>query len=124
MTFYSAAAASAAPQIASISQDVLPTFPPASTRISRVAQLDSSLLDAELANILSAPVLSTLSSRLKTNYGHELALLLRFTLIHLALKRDSASYGAKLQNLTFASDLRNRAFLKKRWLYVLLATLP
>lgn len=97
---------------------------PPLSRTSRVAQLDSSLLDAELANILSAPVLSTLSNRLRSNYAHELALLLKFALLHIALKRDGATYGAKLQNLVFATDFRTNRDTRRRWLYVLLATLP
>lgn len=136
-SFYSAASTSAASAIQSMKNDVLPELQlqqqshnATTTRTSRVAQLDSSLLDAELANILSTPVFNTLSDRIRSSYTHELSLVLKLALIHLALRRDGATYGAKLQNLVFATDFRSRSSTggtraaAKRWTYVLLATLP
>jgi len=75
--------------------------------MSRVAQLDSFLLDNELNNILAAPV----------SDSAEFRLALKVALLYLGLK-SGASYGAKLQNLKYTASS------KLRWIYVILATVP
>lgn len=75
--------------------------------LSRVSQLDTTLLDNELFNILIK------------DPTPETSLVIRAALLHLGLETYNASYGARLQNLVYA-DLTRR----KRWLLVLLATVP
>lgn len=85
--------------------------------MSRVAQLDSYLLDDELNNILAAPVSSS----------PEFRLALKSSLLYLGLLGSSsssnpsrgASYGASLQNLVYDTASR-----RKRWIFLLLCTLP
>ena len=89
--------------------------------MSRVAQLDSALLDAELQSILITPVLTTLSPSFLASYTPEVHLILGAGLLHLGLKADGASYGAKLQNLVIDTA---KTSSKARWKIVLLATLP
>ena len=89
--------------------------------MSRVAQLDSFLLDGELQSILLAPVTTTLSPTLLASYTPELHFALKAGLLHLGSKINGASYGAKLQNLVVSELKVNTA---ARWRWVLLATLP
>lgn len=108
MSFYSGAAAAALPALAA-----LRASPPASSsaraRVSRVSQLDTSLLDNELLNILAAPL----------HASDEMMLLLRAGLLYLGLKTHGASYGARLQNLVFARP-SHRSIVA----YTLAATVP
>ena len=107
MAFYSGSAAAALPVLAAIT---VPT-PSSQIRTSRVSQLDTSLLDGELLNILSAPL----------RPSAEVLLALKAGLLYLGLSGQGASYGARLQNLVFAG-LRNRRATAVA--YVVLATLP
>lgn len=75
--------------------------------LSRVSQLDTTLLDKELFNILIK------------DPTPETSLLIRAALLHLGLQTYNASYGARLQNLVYANLTQ-----RKRWLLVLLATVP
>lgn len=75
--------------------------------LSRVSQLDTTLLDNELFNILIK------------DPTPETSLLVKAALLHLGLETYNASYGARLQNLVYA-NLTPR----KRWALVFLATIP
>jgi peroxin-2 len=75
--------------------------------LSRVSQLDTTLLDNELFNILIK------------DPSPEVSLVVRGALLHLGLQTYNASYGARLQNLVYANLTR-----RTRWLLVLLATVP
>lgn len=75
--------------------------------LSRVSQLDTTLLDNELFNILIK------------DPTPETSLLVKAALLHLGLETFNASYGARLQNLVYA-NLTPR----KRWTLVFLATIP
>ena len=133
MPFYDEAASNAAASIDAVRTSTLPaivhghdklttTTTPIADRVSRVAQLDAYLLDDELHNILSAPVLATLTPAVRASWEPELHLALRAALLHLGLFSGStlaASYGARLQNLGY----RNLS-AKRRWIYILLAVLP
>ncbi|KDR83605.1 hypothetical protein GALMADRAFT_219427 [Galerina marginata CBS 339.88] len=73
-------------------------------RIIRVGQLDSELLDQELAQLLQEPItraLSLINSSFRTRFEPELNLLIQLTLYKLSIWDIGASYGAKLQDLRY-----------------------
>ncbi|KIM46051.1 hypothetical protein M413DRAFT_301650 [Hebeloma cylindrosporum] len=73
-------------------------------RIIRVGQLDSELLDQELAHLLQEPVtkaLSFINAAFKARFEAELHLLIQLTLYKLSVWNTGATYGAKLQDLKY-----------------------
>ncbi|PPQ83281.1 hypothetical protein CVT25_004020 [Psilocybe cyanescens] len=73
-------------------------------RIIRVGQLDSELLDQELAQLLQEPInkaLSLISSSFRSRFELELSLLIKLTLYKLSVWNTGATYGAKLQDLRY-----------------------
>ncbi|TFK43407.1 Pex12 amino terminal region-domain-containing protein [Crucibulum laeve] len=73
-------------------------------RIIRVGQLDSELLDQELAQLLQEPLnkgLSLINASLKAKFEPELSLLIQLVLYKLSVWNTGASYGAKLQDLRY-----------------------
>ncbi|GLB33946.1 putative pex2 / Pex12 amino terminal region [Lyophyllum shimeji] len=93
----------AQPRLAAI-RDTLNTSNSADYRVIRVGQLDSELLDQELAQLLQEPLnkaLSMISTSLKARFAPELALLIQLTLYKLSIWNTGASYGAKLQDLRY-----------------------
>ncbi|ETW83876.1 peroxisomal biogenesis factor 2 Pex2 [Heterobasidion irregulare TC 32-1] len=92
----------AQPRLSSL-RDSLPSsaIPP---RILRVGQLDAELLDQELVHILLEPVnkaLALIHTTLRSRFEPELSLLIQLTLYKLSVWNTGASYGAKLQDLTY-----------------------
>ncbi|KAF8826886.1 hypothetical protein HHX47_DHR5000491 [Lentinula edodes] len=104
----------AQPHISSM-QDELRSLNSPPSRIIRVGQLDSELLDAELGNLLVEPLrkaLSLISATLQRRFDAEIHLLIQLTLYRLSVWNMGASYGAKLQGLRYfhpTSDDRKRA---------------
>ncbi|VVT57716.1 uncharacterized protein SAPINGB_P005834 [Magnusiomyces paraingens] len=81
----------------------------------RVGQLDASLLDAELYDILKTQLLSifkTFKPGFKDRYEPEMLLILKLLIFKLTVWDNSATYGAKLQNLMFV-DGRKCTSIKK-----------
>lgn len=70
----------------------------------RVGQLDASVLDGELVDLLKSQlwkVFKTFRPDVKDNYESELLLMLKLVVFKLTVWDHSATYGAKLQNLKF-----------------------
>lgn len=70
----------------------------------RVGQLDASILDGELVELLKTQLWKVFKSfrpDIKDNYESELLLLLKLLVFKLTVWDHSATYGAKLQNLKF-----------------------
>lgn len=70
----------------------------------RVGQLDASVLDGELVDLLKSQlwkVFKTFRPEVKDHYESELLLLLKLVVFKLTVWDHSATYGAKLQNLKF-----------------------
>ncbi|KAF8974447.1 Pex12 amino terminal region-domain-containing protein [Flammula alnicola] len=96
----------------------LNTRNPEHPRIIRVGQLDSELLDQELAQLLQEPInkaLSMINSTFRARFEPELNLLIQLTLYKLSIWNTGASYGAKLQDLRYVvsnnfSERLSRAF--------------
>ncbi|KAF8663453.1 hypothetical protein AX16_001023 [Volvariella volvacea WC 439] len=82
-------------------------YPPsASQRVIRVGQLDSEILDSDLANLLSEPLgkaLALVNSNLKARFEPELSLVIQLVLYKLSVWNSGASYGAKLQDLRYVA---------------------
>ncbi|KAJ3854219.1 peroxisomal biogenesis factor 2 [Lentinula lateritia] len=104
----------AQPHISSM-QDELRSLNSPPSRIIRVGQLDSELLDMELGNLLVEPLrkaLSLINASLQRRFDAEIHLLVQLTLYRLSVWNMGASYGAKLQGLRYfhpTSDGRKRA---------------
>ncbi|GAA5888837.1 hypothetical protein JCM6882_002872 [Rhodosporidiobolus microsporus] len=84
-------------------------------RISRVAQLDASLLDGELENILHAPVKTALEGVRqpgRRDWEPELLALLRFAVMRLSLWESGATYGTTLQNLRYRNEAKHAGGLQ------------
>lgn len=70
----------------------------------RVGQLDASILDSELVDLLKTQlwnVFTNFRPHLKDSYESELLLALKLLIFKLTVWDHSATYGAKLQNLKF-----------------------
>lgn len=70
----------------------------------RVGQLDASILDSELLELLKSQlwkVFKTFRPDIKDSYEGELLLFLKLVIFKLTVWDNSATYGAKLQNLVF-----------------------
>ncbi|GAA5987632.1 hypothetical protein JCM11641_001174 [Rhodosporidiobolus odoratus] len=87
----------------------LARLPSPQLRISRVAQLDATLLDDELENILHAPVKTALESvRLgKSSWEPELLAFLRLAVMRMSLWKSGATYGSALQNLRYRDERKH-----------------
>ncbi|KAG8934230.1 peroxisome assembly protein (Peroxin-2) [Tulasnella sp. 417] len=73
-------------------------------RVIRVGQLDAELLDQELLAMLKQPISTSLShikSAWASQYDLELSLLIQTLLYKYSVWDTGATYGAKLQDLTF-----------------------
>ncbi|KAF8076535.1 peroxisomal biogenesis factor 2 [Lyophyllum atratum] len=93
----------AQPKLSAI-RDTLNTRNSPDPRVIRVGQLDSELLDQELAQVLQEPLnkaLHLINASLKARFEPELALLIQLTLYKLSIWNTGASYGAKLQDLRY-----------------------
>ncbi|KAJ3802033.1 peroxisomal biogenesis factor 2 [Lentinula aff. detonsa] len=96
-------------------RDMLRSLNSPSSRIIRVGQLDSELLDLELVNLLMEPLrkaLSLINTSLQRRFDAEMHLLIQLILYRLSVWDLGASYGAKLQGLRYvtpASDGRKIA---------------
>lgn len=104
--FYEEAYARASSSIARIRHG-LPSFPSPELRVQRVGQLDASLLDQELTDLLAQPVTAALrkaSPLLEKRYEAEIYMLLRLILYKFSIYDNSASYGAMLQNLKYRNE--------------------
>ncbi|GAA5895807.1 hypothetical protein JCM5296_006672 [Sporobolomyces johnsonii] len=85
----------------------LARFPSAPLRISRVAQLDASLLDNELEAILQAPVKTALEGVTtpgRWSWEPEVLALLRLAVLRMSLWDNGATYGSSLQNLRYRNE--------------------
>ncbi|KAF9226597.1 hypothetical protein BS17DRAFT_775870 [Gyrodon lividus] len=94
---------SAQPTLSSIRDSLGSTTSP-NSRIVRVGQLDSELLDQELVHLLCEPLqkaLSLVNTALKARFDPELALLIQLTLYKFSIWNLGASYGARLQGLRY-----------------------
>lgn len=119
-TFYSSANAAASPSVSQIRTD-LPHFSTPSLRVSRVGQLDSSLLDRELETILRDPVwkaLELVRGSGRVGWEPEVLALLRLAVLRYSVWEGGATYGAKLQNLRWRNEW---AHLRGRQLFPLLS---
>ncbi|EAU84899.2 peroxisomal biogenesis factor 2 [Coprinopsis cinerea okayama7 len=86
-------------------QSTLISEEPVKPRIIRVGQLDSELLDQELAQLLQEPVskaLSLINVSLKSRFDPEIRLFIQLVLYKFSVWNTGASYGAKLQDLHYA----------------------
>jgi len=100
-------------------QGSLESSQPVPPRIIRVGQLDAELLDQELVQLLQEPItkaLSFIDSSLKGRYQAELTLLIQLTLYKFSVWDSSASYGAKLQGLMYATGSSGVSSLSLRTL--------
>ncbi|KAG9018658.1 peroxisome assembly protein (Peroxin-2) [Tulasnella sp. 427] len=73
-------------------------------RVIRLGQLDAELLDQELTTLLKQPIstsLSNIKSTWAAQYDLELSLLIQTLLYKYSVWDTGATYGAKLQDLTF-----------------------
>ncbi|KAI9217989.1 Pex12 amino terminal region-domain-containing protein, partial [Blastocladiella britannica] len=77
------------------------------TLIPRVGQLDAALLDAQLLSILREPLDTALGlfkasfTPILAKYNPELTAAFQLLLLSLSLYRSGATYGLRLQNLTY-----------------------
>lgn len=81
----------------------------------RIGQLDASILDSELLDLLKTQlwkVFKLYRPEIKDTYENELLLLLKLIIFKLTVWDHSATYGAKLQNLTFV-DGRSKTSMRK-----------
>ncbi|BGP36401.1 peroxisome assembly protein (Peroxin-2) [Rhodotorula kratochvilovae] len=88
----------------------LARLPSPPLRISRVAQLDASLLDGELENILHAPVktaLDAVRSAGARSWEPEFLALLRLAVLRMSLWDSGATYGSTLQNLRYRNEAQH-----------------
>ncbi|KAG8947653.1 peroxisome assembly protein (Peroxin-2) [Tulasnella sp. 424] len=79
-------------------------------RVIRVGQLDAELLDQELLAVLKQPISTSLShikSTWAAQYDLELSLLIQTLLYKYSVWDTGATYGAKLQDLTFERPPKN-----------------
>ncbi|KAF5390695.1 hypothetical protein D9757_002667 [Collybiopsis confluens] len=96
---------SAQPKLATV-KDTLRSLSSPNSRIIRVGQLDSELLDLELANLLAEPLrkaLALINASLQRRFDPEVHLLIQATLYRLSVWNSGASYGAKLQGLRYVT---------------------
>ncbi|KAJ3548468.1 hypothetical protein NMY22_g1251 [Coprinellus aureogranulatus] len=96
----------ARPTILSIHNNLIQTQSPR-PRVVRVGQLDSELLDQELATLLQEPItksLAVISNTLKSRFEPELALLIQLALYKFSIWDTGASYGARLQDLRYVVE--------------------
>ncbi|KAJ4478276.1 peroxisomal biogenesis factor 2 [Lentinula aciculospora] len=87
-------------------QDALRSLNSPRSRVIRVGQLDSELLDLELVNLLVEPLrkaLSLVDTSLQHRFDAEMHLLTQLVLYRLSVWSTGASYGAKLQGLRYAT---------------------
>ncbi|GAA6002699.1 hypothetical protein JCM10207_007633 [Rhodosporidiobolus poonsookiae] len=83
--------------------------------ISRVAQLDASLLDDELESILHAPVKTALEgvrAPVNRNWQPEVLALLRLAIMRMSLWENGATYGSTLQNLRYRDEGKHEGGLQ------------
>ncbi|GAA5823053.1 hypothetical protein JCM3770_005714 [Rhodotorula araucariae] len=88
----------------------LAQLPSPALRISRVAQLDASLLDGELEHILHAPVKGALEAVRPAgarSWEPEFLALLRLAVLRMSLWDRGATYGSTLQNLRYRNEARH-----------------
>lgn len=81
-------------------------YPTPRSRVIRVGQLDSSLLDQELVHILLEPVnkaIGLVKPAWKSRFTPELMLLVEMILYHGSIWSQGSSYGARLQGLRYQS---------------------
>ncbi|KAG6830841.1 hypothetical protein H0H92_014493 [Tricholoma furcatifolium] len=93
----------AQPRLASI-RDAFNAISSPTSRVMRVGQLDSELLDQDLVQVLQEPLnraLSLINASVKARFESELTLLLKLILYKLSIWNTGASYGAKLQGLKY-----------------------
>ncbi|KAI9021932.1 Pex12 amino terminal region-domain-containing protein, partial [Hyaloraphidium curvatum] len=80
-------------------------------RISRVGQLDASLLDDELQALLSDElfrVLKLLKPGLRDAFEPEIMAILQFAMYRLSIFPARATYGSQLQNLVYRNEYRSK----------------
>ncbi|GAA5898098.1 hypothetical protein JCM8208_000154 [Rhodotorula glutinis] len=116
----------------------LAKVPSPALRISRVAQLDASLLDGELESILHAPVKAALDGVRPAgarSFEPEFLALLRLAVLRMSLWDRGATYGSTLQNLRYRNEGRHAKGLQgaatdstlsrlQKLAYTLLVVLP
>ncbi|BGO99130.1 peroxisome assembly protein (Peroxin-2) [Rhodotorula toruloides] len=116
----------------------LARFPSPALRISRVSQLDASLLDNELEGILHGPVKTALDGVRPAGgrtWEPEFMALLRLAVLKLSLWESGATYGSALQNLRYRNEGRHAKGLQstatdsnltrlQKLAYTLLVVLP
>ncbi|KZT12767.1 peroxisomal biogenesis factor 2 [Laetiporus sulphureus 93-53] len=96
----------AQPRLVQIKDSLVSSTSPA-PRITRVGQLDAELLDQELVQLLTEPLVKALSlvnSAWKARFEPEVALFIQLTLYKLSVWNTGASYGAGLQGLRYATQ--------------------
>ena len=111
LPFYEGAFVQASPEIERIRKD-LPNFSSPELRVQRVGQLDSHLLDQELADLLTQPVKNALrkvSPKFEQRYNSEILVALRLILYKFSIYDRGATYGAMLQNLKYRNEWAHRA---------------
>ncbi|KAF8341636.1 Pex12 amino terminal region-domain-containing protein [Cantharellus anzutake] len=104
-TFWEHAWINAQPKLESIRQKIN-TWPYVPPRILRVGQLDAELLDQELVNMLKDPVnksLGKMRSIFESRFDPEVVLIISALLYKYSVWDHGATYGAKLQDLRYAS---------------------
>ncbi|CAG8795901.1 15187_t:CDS:2 [Cetraspora pellucida] len=82
-------------------------FPPPPLRIMRSSQLDSSLLDLQLFEILKGQLWKTFSlfkPQFREVFEPELLAALQLIMYRLSIYESGASYGAQLQNLKYRNE--------------------
>ncbi|KAJ8297193.1 Ran-specific GTPase-activating protein 1 [Rhodotorula toruloides] len=116
----------------------LARFPSPALRVSRVSQLDASLLDNELEGILHGPVKTALDGVRPAGgrtWEPEFMALLRLAVLKLSLWESGATYGSALQNLRYRNEGRHAKGLQstatdsnltriQKLAYTLLVVLP
>lgn len=116
LPFYEGAFVQASPEIERIRKD-LPNFSSPELRVQRVGQLDSHLLDQELADLLTQPVKNALrkvSPKFEQRYNSEILVALHLILYKFSIYDRGATYGAMLQNLKYRNEWAHRAHCKYR----------
>ncbi|KAF9268116.1 peroxisomal biogenesis factor 2 [Marasmius fiardii PR-910] len=84
------------------------------TRVIRVGQLDSELLDQELVHLLRDPLmksLSTINALWSRRLEPELTMGIQLALYRFSIWNSGASYGAKLQGLRYITPTRSNETL-------------
>ncbi|KAI5476383.1 hypothetical protein MNV49_007832 [Pseudohyphozyma bogoriensis] len=89
----------------------LPTFSSPALQVSRVGQLDASLLDGELETMLGEPVwkaLAGIKSAGRRNWEPEMLAVLRLAVLRMSVWERGTTYGSGLQNLKYRNEREHR----------------